>query len=782
MARRGYEYLPFSPRLGPNFPAWQERGIELRITRVSVARLRSIALLSVAAVVASLAFVAGPLAMPSRAADVHDLDDFYEQVDLASNETVAAQYVISLQSDLEFTSGDEPAFLTASVDVVIDGNGHDVTCLAEDPAFCEGWLRIESVEEQAVIEIIGVDVSGFRQAVWARNSTLSIADSYFRDNGAHYEDDDDHRGAALQIFNYEAWDAYATLDNVHFIGNEISSSEGCLLGGAALIEGDFTMNGGSFRDNVIRGTESENGLCWAAGAALYIYGANLGIFGTEFSNNRADAPFDDSDPHQSVKAGAVEIYNSYGPLEDVTFTDNASDGEGGAIRIGESTVWFNDAAFSNNSAVFGGAIFAYESWLGFDDGNFDANHAGIAGGAVYAASADVEIENTEFTDNTSVSSGGGVFALRTPVYIEDSVFTGNATEGSYGGALELDNSDNEGESYIDDSTITRSLFANNSANAGGAIDVYLTYVHIEATTITGNRARQGAALNADDAGAYLEHVTVAGNTTTDDDYGQLAADNDGWIGMYGSAVVDPAGVGGNCAWLDGGEFESYGFNAVDDNTCDSEITDLELDPGEADLGELRFNGGPTWTMLPSPESPLVDAIPIDECVWEGENEGDLEYSFDQRGVQRPQWDACDIGAAEIFEPIVGDFTTSGGTVTVRLLNASGAEGAHSPLSLFTPPPPAGIAFPYGGFELGIEVWDEGWPVDVEYTTPAPTNQLWKLFDAEWVNPPDATSSTAGGKTTWKFRLIDGGFGDNDLVANAFIEDPIAAGVGAAFTG
>ncbi len=61
------------------------------------------------------------------------------------------------------------------------------------------------------------------------------------------------------------------------------------------------------------------------------------------------------------------------------------------------------------------------------------------------------------------------------------------------------------------------------------------------------------------------------------------------------------------------------------------------------LGSLANNSHPygdgsrTQTYALLPDSPALDAIPIDQCV----------LDVDQRGVPRPQGDACDMGAYEL---------------------------------------------------------------------------------------------------------------------------------------
>jgi hypothetical protein len=58
------------------------------------------------------------------------------------------------------------------------------------------------------------------------------------------------------------------------------------------------------------------------------------------------------------------------------------------------------------------------------------------------------------------------------------------------------------------------------------------------------------------------------------------------------------------------------------------------------LGPLADNGGPTRTMGLGEGSPAIDLVPVDsDCP-----------AIDQRGISRPQRDACDAGAFELQPP------------------------------------------------------------------------------------------------------------------------------------
>src|SRR5262249_15519989 len=60
---------------------------------------------------------------------------------------------------------------------------------------------------------------------------------------------------------------------------------------------------------------------------------------------------------------------------------------------------------------------------------------------------------------------------------------------------------------------------------------------------------------------------------------------------------------------------------------------------------LADNGGPTRTIMPNPDSPVIDAIP------QGTNGCGTPVNTDQRGISRPQGTGCDIGSYEV-SPLV----------------------------------------------------------------------------------------------------------------------------------
>jgi hypothetical protein len=83
-----------------------------------------------------------------------------------------------------------------------------------------------------------------------------------------------------------------------------------------------------------------------------------------------------------------------------------------------------------------------------------------------------------------------------------------------------------------------------------------------------------------------------------------------------------------------GNVVSGGNNLVQDDSCNPVGSDLIV--GDALLGPLADNGGPTLTHALLSGSPALDAADPAACP-----------ATDQRGVARPQGAGCDVGAFEL---------------------------------------------------------------------------------------------------------------------------------------
>jgi hypothetical protein len=96
----------------------------------------------------------------------------------------------------------------------------------------------------------------------------------------------------------------------------------------------------------------------------------------------------------------------------------------------------------------------------------------------------------------------------------------------------------------------------------------------------------------------------------------------------------------NCG---GSPLETEGFNLSSDRSCDLDGAG-DLNGVDPDLGQLRNNSGPTWTMALRPGSPAIDGGNRSGCRdWLGRL-----LATDQRGMPRHLHESrgCDIGAYE----------------------------------------------------------------------------------------------------------------------------------------
>jgi hypothetical protein len=214
-------------------------------------------------------------------------------------------------------------------------------------------------------------------------------------------------------------------------------------------------------------------------------------------------------------------------------------------------------------------------------------------------------------------------------------------------------------------TITNSLIADNRGGTGGGGGISAEDLTMSASTVARNSAEVGGGIGT--ANATIVNSTVTGNTAMELGGGVFLGEGDLEI-VYTDVVSNTGATGANINLFTGtSTFESFasvvaepsgdvncvvsnvtshGYNFSDDKTCDfTHSTDRE-DAGSPRLKALAENGGPTPTRLPEPDSPLLNAIPPDSC----QADGAAGITTDQRGLPRPGFVNCDIGAVEVQPP------------------------------------------------------------------------------------------------------------------------------------
>jgi len=208
--------------------------------------------------------------------------------------------------------------------------------------------------------------------------------------------------------------------------------------------------------------------------------------------------------------------------------------------------------------------------------------------------------------------------------------------------------------------------ANGGTNGGGIYAMFNSLVILDRSTVSGNGANVGGGLRTL-GDVEITNSTISGNWSYGWHGGAIFHTN-GVISILNSTITLNRGpdwapstifigsfdasvpslkltntiISGNqwyaCDhWTGSSIVVSGGHNIFQDDTCNPVASDLIT--GNAGLGPLADNGGPTWTHALLPGSPALDAANDTVCP-----------ATDQRGVIRPQGPHCDIGAFEAQTP------------------------------------------------------------------------------------------------------------------------------------
>lgn len=389
-----------------------------------------------------------------------------------------------------------------------------------------------------------------------------------------------------------------TVRDSEFTNNSASSGGAAIFAyyGANVTDSRFSNNfirvGGSYRD----------------GGAIYSRNYDLSgvtIVGSTFENNSA-----------TDSGGAVYVYFGDVSIQESTFDTNSAGTYGGAVFAYYGTVTIADSQFYDNSADRGGAVGTYDR-AGVNTheivgSTFRGNSASTSGGgAVYAYDSGLEVENSTFASNTA-SRGGGAILINddggaSSTTITSSTFSGNAANyggGFYGG----------GAIYTKGATdVVNSTFVGNSGYDGAAIKGYSDDVSINFSTITSNTSVGGAGVYVSSVSA----VTIANSIL----YGNIDSS---------SATANDAISAGTLTVSNSLLTSNSSFSAAGTVTTSDLIEDE--DPL---LGSLANNGGPTQTMLPAANSPVI-----------GMADPSGAPQFDQRGFTRTTNGLADMGSVE----------------------------------------------------------------------------------------------------------------------------------------
>jgi CSLREA domain-containing protein len=321
--------------------------------------------------------------------------------------------------------------------------------------------------------------------------------------------------------------------------------------------------------------------------------------------------------NQAASGGGIAYYCGYhggGELviEDSVLRDNGAVEAGGGLFYSSDEESFECAVTVRNTVI---------------EGNLATSGAGVR-----ILRPRVTIEDSTIRNNTANEDGGGLLARISDGFItltvRNSTVSGNEA-GRNGGGVYIESPDQTFEIQFVNSTIS-----GNMARGGKGGGLYLSEtfdslrILLLNSTVTQNAGAQGAGVHIfhGDDGLTPRNTLTLHNT--------LVADNGG---------ADCAGESSTGGAYTGQQVISNGHNLDSDGTCLTADVRLDSDipSGNALLGPLAANGGPTLTHLLLPGSDALDAGDTVACTT------DPVGSVDQRGVTRPQGAACDIGAVEM---------------------------------------------------------------------------------------------------------------------------------------
>ena len=336
----------------------------------------------------------------------------------------------------------------------------------------------------------------------------------------------------------------------------------------------------------------------------------------------------------SVRGGAIFVAGGRLSMENATVEDSISPNGGGLAAL-NGTVSLRLVTVRNNTANTGGGIYTEGGSLELTDAVVSGNRAThptatTFGGGIYTSSA-LTVTRGVITGN-SAFDGGGVLSSG-PSTLTDVTVSGNAASGGFGGI------DNRGVMTL----VRGAVSANTAGDVGGGIGNQFSgagSLRVTGAQITGNKAGAGGGGGIASYGPLtIESALVSGNAG-----GGLFNTGPASIvssTFSGNAIANSGGLTVLAATIVGGGISGAGTSTVTGSIvsgCAGAVVDGGGNVGclsavDPKLGPLADNGGPTFTHLPLPGSPAIDAGAA-TCP-----------AFDQRGAARPLG-RCDAGAVE----------------------------------------------------------------------------------------------------------------------------------------
>jgi predicted outer membrane repeat protein len=566
------------------------------------------------------------------------------------------------------------------------------------------------------VTITNTASSGWGGAVYLygeRHLDVTVTDSRFANNTSP------NNGGALYL--YGASDITAAVERSDFENNDATGYGGAInvYTTSLSVETRLDVCGSTFTNN--DASSKAGGAIHSQRGAVYVSnGADCGsIRNSTFRGNI------------SLLSGGAIYAQSVSVTGGTIFDTNSSGKYGGAVGATERLDIHSDAhgsaTFTDNTAVYGGAVYAYQgaSYSAISGAVFIGNTATKSGGAIYTASpVTTEITNSTFDSNEADLMGGAisVWVSAGPLSIASSSFTANIagddTIGS-GGAVRV---------FGPSVEVTNSFFGGNSSPGVGALHADDSAT-LHFSTLYDDTSTNGAA--AEIRAARLTSIgTVVGSSTTgyvmnytaslDDSY-SVSTSDDTQFGGLGSGNVPTGGlelgsISGTAPGAPGrtpqassvlalpsggGGFAALTTNPIPGVTLD-QIGATRGSPFT--IGARQFTAAPGPAPDPQPVTPAssprdVTATPGVRSAavgWEPpETSGSFPVSRYQ-AIATPGGNSCLVPAGALTCIITGLTPGTPYRVTVRALNGAGWSTFSAPSDPVTPLAPTPQAIVISG--------------------------------------------------------------------------------------
>ncbi len=339
----------------------------------------------------------------------------------------------------------------------------------------------------------------------------------------------------------------------------------------------------------------------------------------------------------AANGGGIFVDSSTLSLTSTTISGNTAYFRGGGIHAAGSTVNGTSVTISGNSASTGGGLYAVGAVVSLTSATISGNTADTGrGGGIYISVGTLGLTSATISGNSAAGNGGGISAISgASVTLASATVSGN-TSGIIGGGIFT------GSGRLDLTNTT--ISGNSAAGSGGGIFAAFGTVSLTNGTISGNTAaNNGGGIYVSTGVVSLTHATVTGNSASIG--GGVRAFSSYYVG-YSTVTFQNSIVAGQAAGTDcsGGNFVSGGYNIESTTSCGFTGTGDQdgVGAGALMLGPLASNPpGTTQTHALGSGSAAQDQIPP------GQNGCGTTYTSDQRGVTRPQFTNCDVGAYEL---------------------------------------------------------------------------------------------------------------------------------------